>query len=216
MQLWVGLGNPGRDYARNRHNIGFMALDAIHRRYGFPAWRAKFQGLHSEGRIGEVRVHLLKPQTYMNESGRAVAEAVRFFKLPETQLAEALTVFHDELDLAPGKIRVKAGGGLAGHNGLRSINAHLGPDFRRVRIGIGHPGDKDRVLGHVLNDFSRADEKWVEATTDAIAQAAETLANGDGNEFMSKVALILQPPKPKKSAPDVPEISTGPDGETKE
>ena len=216
MQLWVGLGNPGRDYARNRHNIGFMALDAIHRRYGFPAWRAKFQGLHSEGRIGEVRVHLLKPQTYMNESGRAVAEAVRFFKLPETQLAEALTVFHDELDLAPGKIRVKAGGGLAGHNGLRSINAHLGPDFRRVRIGIGHPGDKDRVLGHVLNDFSRADEKWVEATTDAIAQAAETLANGDGNEFMSKVALILQPPKPKKPATDVPEISTGPDGETKE
>jgi PTH1 family peptidyl-tRNA hydrolase len=159
MQLWVGLGNPGRDYARNRHNIGFMALDAVHRRYGFSAWRSKFQGLHSEGRIGDARVHLLKPQTYMNESGRSVAGAVIFYKMPAAALAERLTVFHDEIDLAPGKIRVKVGGGLAGHNGLRSIAAHLGPDFRRVRIGIGHPGDKDRVTGHVLNDFSKSDEK---------------------------------------------------------
>jgi PTH1 family peptidyl-tRNA hydrolase len=216
MQLWVGLGNPGRDYARNRHNIGFMALDAIHGRYGFPAWRAKFQGLYSEGSIAGVRVHLLKPQTYMNESGRSVAEAVRFFKIPRAEISEAVTVFHDELDLAPGKIRVKTGGGLAGHNGLRSINAHLGPDFRRVRIGIGHPGDKDMVLGHVLNDFSKADQKWVEATTDAIAQAADTLAPGDGNEFMSKVALILQPPRPKKPAPDAPENAAGPEAERKE
>lgn len=228
MQLWVGLGNPGRDYARNRHNIGFMALDAVHRRYGFPAWRSKFQGLHCEGRIAGERVHLLKPQTYMNESGRSVAEAVRFFKMPREELAESLTVFHDELDLAPGKVRVKVGGGLAGHNGLRSINAHLGPDFRRVRIGIGHPGDKERVLGHVLNDFTKADEKWVEALTDAIAQAAENLATDDGNEFMSKVALILQPPKPPKPktpAPDTEEQSAeqsaaqsagGPAGETKD
>jgi PTH1 family peptidyl-tRNA hydrolase len=201
MLLLVGLGNPGKASQANRHNIGFMAVDEIHRRFKFSPWRRKFQGLLADGEIDGERVHLLKPQTYMNESGRSVAEAVRFFKVPRTELARRMVVFHDELDLAPGKVRVKTGGGLAGHNGLRSIDSHLGPEFRRIRIGIGHPGSKDRVTGHVLRDFSKQDIAWVEKVTDAIAEATPLLVAGKDEDFMTKVALLTQPPKPKKPAP---------------
>jgi peptidyl-tRNA hydrolase, PTH1 family len=191
--LIAGLGNPGADYARNRHNAGFMALDTIHASYDFKPWRARFQGLSSEGALDGRKVHLLKPMTYMNDSGLSVGVAARFFKLPP----EAIVVLHDEIDLAAAKLKAKAGGGDAGHNGLRSITATLGPDYRRVRIGVGHPGEKGRVHGHVLNNFSKADEDWLVPLLSAIAEAAPLLARDDDVGFMNKVALILKPPEKK-------------------
>ncbi|MCB2053066.1 MAG: aminoacyl-tRNA hydrolase [Geminicoccaceae bacterium] len=195
MRLLVGLGNPGERHARQRHNIGFMALDAIVRRHGLPAWRRKFQGMVTEGMlpaVGGARVLLLEPATFMNLSGRAVAEAARFHKIAPADLI----VFHDELDLAPGKVRVKLGGGTAGHNGLRSIDASLGSrEFRRVRMGIGHPGDKERVTGHVLGDFAKADREWLEPLLDAVAEAVPLLAAGDDAGFMNRVALRTRPPR---------------------
>ncbi|HET6468022.1 MAG TPA: aminoacyl-tRNA hydrolase [Geminicoccaceae bacterium] len=201
MKLLVGLGNLGADYARHRHNVGFMAVDAIAERHRLGPWKRKFQGLIAEGQLGPERVVLLKPQTWMNESGRAVGEAARFHKIPPGDVI----VFHDELDLAPGKVRVKQGGGVAGHNGLRSIDAHLGSrDFWRVRIGIGHPGDKERVLGHVLGDFAKAERVWLAELLDAIADAAEFLVAGEDGRFMNRVAVLTAPP-PKRgetAAPD--------------
>ena len=188
MLLFVGLGNPGRQYARNRHNIGFMALEAIARRHGFPSARARFHGLVSEGTIGGERVMLLQPQTYMNESGRAVGEAARFHKIPLGDIV----VFHDELDLAPAKCRIKIGGGVAGHNGLRSITAHVGNDYKRVRMGIGHPGDKSLVHGYVLNDFAKSEQPWVEALCDALADNAGLLAKGDDAGLQNRVHLALK------------------------
>lgn len=188
MKLFVGLGNPGAQYAFNRHNVGFMALDVIAAVHRFDAWRKRFSGLISEGRLGGEKVLLLKPQTYMNESGRSVGEAARFYKLDEEDVA----VFHDELDLAPGKVRVKTGGGVAGHNGLRSISAHLGNDYMRVRVGIGHPGMRDRVVGHVLKDFHKSDLAWLEPLLDAIAEAAPHLADGAKDKFQTKVAYEFQ------------------------
>lgn len=188
MQLWVGLGNPGPQYALHRHNVGFMALDTIAEVHNFGPVQKKFQGWLQEGRIGNQKVLLLKPATFMNESGRAVGEAMRFYKLG----LEALTVFHDELDLAPFKIKVKQGGGTAGHNGLRSIDQHLGTDFRRVRLGIGHPGHKDRVTGYVLGPFAKAEQDDLVDMLGAVASEADKLAAGDDVRFMSDVALRLQ------------------------
>ena len=190
MLLWVGLGNPEPGMARQRHNIGFMAVDAIARRHGFSPWRRRFKGLVAEGNVGRERVMALKPLTYMNGSGESVQPAAAFFKLP----SEAITAFHDELDLAPGKVRVKRGGGAAGHNGLRSMDRQLGtPDYWRVRLGIGHPGHKDRVTGHVLGDFSKDDAKWLPELLDAVADAAPILAEGQAEAFMSKIALLAPP-----------------------
>lgn len=197
MRLFVGLGNPGAKYARHRHNVGFVALDEIVRRHGFGAEKNSFQGSLSEGSLAGEKILALKPQTFMNESGRSVGEAMRFYKLAP----EEVVVLHDELDLAPGKIRAKLGGGVAGHNGLRSIAAHIGRDFRRLRIGIGHPGHKDRVSGYVLSDFAKADNAWLEPLIDAIAEAAPLLAQDDDPGFATKVALILNPPE-HKPAPD--------------
>ena len=188
MQLWVGLGNPGPQYAMHRHNVGFMALDVIAEMHGFGPVQKKFQGWLQEGRIGGEKVLLLKPATFMNESGRSVGEALRFYKLE----MDALTVFHDELDLAPFKVKVKTGGGTAGHNGLRSIDQHLGPDFRRVRIGIGHPGHKERVTGHVLGNYAKTEMDDLADMLGAIGAEAEWLAKGDDPRFMSDVALRLQ------------------------
>ena len=190
MLLLVGLGNPGNKYADNRHNIGFMAVDEIVRRHGFAPERSRFQGLVSEGTLAGQKVLTLKPQTFMNESGRSVGEAARFFKLAPDQII----VFHDELDLEPGKLRVKNGGGLAGHNGLKSMAAHIGKDFRRVRLGIGHPGVKNKVMAYVLRDFPKADDKWLDPLLDAMAEAAPLLCGKDDAAFASKVALILKPP----------------------
>ncbi|MGY3448028.1 aminoacyl-tRNA hydrolase [Bradyrhizobium sp. USDA 4353] len=188
MLLFVGLGNPGAKYARNRHNIGFMAVDEICRRHRFSPWRRRFQGEASEGTLGSERVILLKPTTFMNESGRAVQEAASFFKLGVGDV----TVFQDELELAPGKLRVKVGGGIAGHNGLRSISAHLGNDYRRVRLGIGHPGVKELVHGHVLSDFAKSEMPWVEALCEAVADSAELLTGKRDSTFANKVHLALQ------------------------
>ena len=188
MQLWVGLGNPGAEYALHRHNVGFMAVDTIAQVHGFGAVRKQFAGWTREGRIGTAKVMLLKPATFMNESGRSVGEALRFYKLG----VEALTVFHDELDLAPFKVKVRSGGGLAGHNGLRSIDRQFGPDFRRVRIGIGHPGHKDRVTGHVLGNYAKAEADPLAAMLGAIAAEAPRLAADEPERFMSDVALRLQ------------------------
>jgi len=188
MQIWAGLGNPGPQYAMHRHNVGFMACDVIAEMHGFGPVQKKFSGWVQEGRIGQEKILLIKPATYMNESGRAVAEAMRFYKLEP----DALTVFHDELDLAPFKVKVRTGGGLAGHNGLRSINQHLGPDFRRVRIGIGHPGHKDRVTGHVLGNFAKAEMDDLVQMLGAIGAEAEWLANGNDARFMSEFALRMQ------------------------
>lgn len=196
MFLLAGLGNPGSKYSGNRHNVGFMALDAIHARYGFPVWRKKFECEAAAGDIGEAQALLLKPTTFMNESGRAIGAAMRFFK----EDAPALTVIHDELDLAPGKIRLKRGGGVAGHNGLKSIAQHMGLDFRRLRIGIGHPGEKALVTGHVLGDFSKADRDCVERTVEAIAEAVPVLLEGEDAAFTTKVAIILKPPENKSKA----------------
>jgi len=187
MLLFVGLGNPGRQYARNRHNIGFMAIAQIARAHNFAPFRARFQGRVSEGQIGGERIILLEPATYMNESGRAVGEAARFYKLG---LAD-IVVFHDELDLSPGKCRVKIGGGAAGHNGLRSITAHVGNDYKRVRLGIGHPGDKALVHSYVLNDFARAEDGWVETLCDSVARNAGLLAKGDDATFQNRVHLAM-------------------------
>jgi peptidyl-tRNA hydrolase, PTH1 family len=190
MQLWVGLGNPGAQYALHRHNVGFMAADIIAEVHGLAPWSKKFRSLIAEGRIGSQRVLLLKPQTFMNDSGDAVQQALRFYKLD----MDALTVFHDELDLAPFKVKVKAGGGTAGHNGLRSIDASLGSEFRRVRIGIGHPGPgrKDLVTPHVLGNYRKAEMEPLSDVLAAIAAEAEWLAEGDDARFMSEVALRLQ------------------------
>ncbi|HEX7710675.1 MAG TPA: aminoacyl-tRNA hydrolase [Sphingomonadaceae bacterium] len=188
MQLWVGLGNPGPQHALQRHNVGFMAADVIADMHGFGAVQKKFQGWVQEGRLAGEKIVLLKPATFMNESGRSVAEALRFYKLD----VSALTVLHDELDLAPFKVKVKTGGGTAGHNGLRSIDSHLGPEFRRVRIGIGHPGHKDRVLGYVLGNYAKTEQDQLAATLGAIGAEAEWLAKGDDPRFMSEVALRLQ------------------------
>jgi len=190
MQLWVGLGNPGTQYALHRHNVGFMAADIIAEVHGFSPWSKKFRSLIAEGRIGRQRVMLLKPQTFMNDSGDAVQQALKFYKLD----MEALTVFHDELDLAPFKVKVKLGGGTAGHNGLRSIDASLGPEFRRVRIGIGHPGPgrKDLVSPHVLGNYRKAEMEPLSDLLAAIAAEAEWLAEGNDARFMSEVALRLQ------------------------
>ncbi len=189
MLLWVGLGNPEPGMARNRHNIGFLALDTIALRHGFGPWRPRFKGLVAEGVVGGHKVLALKPQTYMNASGESVQAAAGFFKLP----VEAITAFHDELDLIPGKVRVKRGGGAAGHNGLRSMDRMLGsPEYWRVRLGIGHPGDKERVLGHVLGDFAKADRDWLLPVLDAVADAAPLLADGKPEDFMTKVALLAR------------------------
>src|SRR5437660_9464641 len=187
MLLLVGLGNPGSQYAGNRHNIGFMALDAIANRNGIRPWRRRFQGLSAEGPLGGERALLLLPGTYMNDSGRAVAEAAHFFKLGLSDIV----VFHDEIDLAPGKVRVKTGGGIAGHNGLRLISAHIGNDYRRVRIGVGHPGVKDLVYAHVLGDFAKTERPWVEALCEIIADNAELLARGQDATFQNKVHLAM-------------------------
>jgi PTH1 family peptidyl-tRNA hydrolase len=188
MQLWIGLGNPGDKYALHRHNVGFMAVDTLAEVHRFGPWTKKFRSLVAEGRIGTSRLLLLKPQTFMNDSGDAVQQALRFYKLDET----ALTVFHDELDLAPMKVKVRVGGGLAGHNGLRSINAALGPDFRRVRIGIGHPGHKDKVTPHVLGNYAKSELEPLSDLLAAMASEASWLANGDDARFMSDVALRQQ------------------------
>ena len=187
MLLWVGLGNPEPSMARNRHNIGFMAIDTIAHRHGFSPWRQRFKGLSCEGTIGGQKIIALKPLTYMNLSGESVQAASAFFKIAP----DAITLFHDELDLAAGRLRVKRGGGAAGHNGLRSTDKMLGtPDYWRVRLGIGHPGIKERVTGHVLGDFSRADQDWLVPLLDATADAAPLLAAGKPNDFMTKVALL--------------------------
>lgn len=188
MQLWVGLGNPGPQYAFHRHNVGFMVLDTVAEVHRFGPVQKKFQGWLQEGRIGTEKVLLLKPATFMNESGRAVGEAMRFYKLG----LDALTVFHDELDLAPFKVKVKKGGGTAGHNGLRSIDQHLGADFQRVRLGIGHPGHKDRVTGYVLGNFAKAEQDDLVSMLGAIASEADWLARGDGVRFMNDVAMRQQ------------------------
>lgn len=187
MLLFVGLGNPGERYVANRHNIGFMAVQAIASRHGIAPWRRRFQGVSVEGTIGGVKVLLLLPGTYMNESGNAVAEAVHFFKLKPDQVI----VFHDELDLPPGKLRVKTGGGNAGHNGLRSISSHIGNDYRRVRFGIGHPGDKNLVERYVLQDFAKSERPWVEALYEAVADGADLLARGEDASFQNKVHLAM-------------------------
>ena len=192
MKLWVGLGNPGAKYARNRHNIGYMAVDRIAADHGFSPWRAKFQGSLSEGRFGSGKVALLKPETFMNLSGQSVGEAMRFFKLEPQEV----TVFQDELDLAPGKLRVKTGGGHAGHNGLRSLHAHIGEGYVRVRLGIGHPGHKDRVSGYVLSDFAKSDQDWLEDLLRGISDGAGDLAAGDTGRFMNAVALHTTPQRP--------------------
>jgi len=187
MKLFVGLGNPGAKYARHRHNVGFMAVERIAERHGFGPWRRRFQGYAADGELDGTKVLLLKPETYMNESGRAVGEAARFLKLGTSDIV----VFHDELDLLPGKLKVKTGGGNAGHNGLRSITAHLDNEYARVRIGIGHPGAKELVQAWVLHDFSRADQDWLEPMLDAIADAAPRLAANDAARFLTDVARAL-------------------------
>jgi PTH1 family peptidyl-tRNA hydrolase len=188
MLLIAGLGNPGPNHENNRHNVGFMAADAIHRRHSFSSWSRKFQGLLSEGNLGGEKILLLKPQTFMNLSGQSVGEAMRFYKLEPAQLI----VFYDELDLAPGKIRVKTGGGSGGHNGIRSIDQHVGQDYRRVRIGIGHPGAKAMVHNYVLGDFAKADQEWLDVLLDAIADAVPLLAKGEDSSFMNRVTLTLR------------------------
>ena len=190
MKLFAGLGNPGAQYALHRHNIGFMAVDAIAALYGFGAWKTRFQGLAREGRIGDHKVTLLKPATFMNDSGRSVGEALRFFKLDP---ATALTVFYDELDLEPMKLRVKHGGGAAGHNGIRSIDAHVGNDYTRVRLGIGHPGHKDRVTGHVLGNFAKAEMEPLADLLGAVAAEVPWLLAGDEARFMNEVARRTVP-----------------------
>ena len=219
MKLWAGLGNPGAKYAGNRHNIGFMALDRIAADHGFGPWRKAFRGMVAEGRLGPEKVLLLKPETYMNLSGEAVRAALEFYKLAPADLL----VFHDELDLAPGKCRIKDGGGHAGHNGLRSIHAHVGPEYRRVRLGIGHPGHKDAVSGYVLHDFAKQDQDWLDDLLRGISDGAQALAEGDGTRFMNAVSLRTAPQRssgggadstvaPKAAGQTPPATETPPDG----
>ena len=191
MLLVVGLGNPGPEHAYHRHNIGFMAVDDIVHRHGFSPFRARFQGRLSEGRLAGDKAIVLKPSTYMNRSGQAVGEAMRYFKLAPEQVV----VVYDELDLAPGKCRVKRGGGAGGHNGIRSIDRHIGPEYWRVRLGIGHPGHKDRVHGYVLHDFAKSDEDWLDPLLEAVADAFPLMAEGEPEKFMTRVAMLTQPPK---------------------
>lgn len=192
MRLFVGLGNPGAKHAGNRHNVGFMALDRIAADHGFPAYRARFQGMCSEGRLGQERVMLLKPETFMNLSGQSVGEAMRYLKLDPADVI----VFHDELDLAPFKVRLKDGGGHAGHNGLRSLHAHIGEAYRRVRIGIGHPGHKDRVATYVLSDFAKAEEAGLDDLLTGISDGAAALATDDDAAFLNAIARRTAPPRP--------------------
>jgi len=196
MLLLVGLGNPGPRYAGNRHNVGFMAVEAIARRHGIGQWRRRFQGVTAEGPIGGERATLLLPGTFMNESGLAVAEAAHFYKIDVGHIV----VFHDEIDLPPAKVRVKTGGGIAGHNGLRSISSHVGNDYRRVRIGVGHPGAKELVYPYVLGDFAKAERPWVEALCDIFADNAAMIAKGEDAGFQNKVHLAMQ----AKGFADVP------------
>ncbi len=201
MLLFVGLGNPGPKYEMNRHNLGFLVVDEIASSYGFSPFRARFQGLYAEGQVGGEKIAILKPATFMNESGRAVGEASRFYKLDPS----AVFVFHDELDLKPGKIKVKQGGGAGGHNGLKSVDAHIGKNYWRVRLGIGHPGDKDRVLGWVLQDFTKADKaEWLPKLIEAAADEADRLVAGDMGAYMSRVAHAVFPPPPKPPKPPKP------------
>lgn len=217
MKLWVGLGNPGGQYAHNRHNIGFMAVDRIAADHGFGPWRAKFQGQISDGVIAGEKILLLKPGTFMNLSGQSVAEAARFHKIDLTDI----TVFHDEIDLAPARIKAKQGGGHAGHNGLRSISGHLGDGYGRIRLGVGHPGHKDAVPGYVLKDFAKADANWLDDLMRGISDGVPALATGDAAKFLNAVALRLTPPrsqaskvvpvpteKPAPVTPDAPEPDT--------
>ena len=207
MKLFAGLGNPGAKYAGNRHNIGFMALDRIADDHGFSPWKSKFQGQVSEGRLGTEKVVLLKPTTFMNLSGQSVGEAMRFYKLESTDI----TVFHDEIDLAPAKLRCKAGGGHAGHNGLRSIHQHIGPHYDRVRMGVGHPGHKDKVPSYVLHDFAKADQDWLDDVLRGVSDGVAHLAEGDAGRFLNAVSLRVAParpstgkekPKPAAKAPE--------------
>jgi PTH1 family peptidyl-tRNA hydrolase len=197
MQLFVGLGNPGAKYAHNRHNIGFMAVDAIAAAHGFGPWRNKFQAAVAEGRLGGDKILLIKPQTFMNLSGQAVGEAMRYLKLTPADI----WVFHDELDLAPGKVRVKTGGGHAGHNGLRSMHQHVGAEFNRIRLGIGHPGHKHMVSHYVLHDFAEADREWLDPLLAAVGREASRLAAGDAAGFMNAVAMAARPVAPKSKSP---------------
>jgi PTH1 family peptidyl-tRNA hydrolase len=206
MKLFVGLGNPGSKYARNRHNIGFMALDRIAGDHGFGPWKSKFQAEIAEGRLGREKVLLIKPQTFMNRSGQSVGEAMRFYKLDSTDV----TVFHDELDLAPGKVRVKAGGGHAGHNGLRSIHEHISPAYDRVRLGIGHPGRKEMVSPYVLSDFAKSDADWLDDVLRGVSDGAGQLADGESGNFMNAVALRTAPPRSSKSPVKAPKTETAP------
>ncbi|MBW4985135.1 aminoacyl-tRNA hydrolase [Mameliella sp. CS4] len=205
MQIFVGLGNPGTKYAGNRHNIGFMALDRIAEDHGFGPWKAKFQGQLAEGRLGSEKLLLLKPETFMNLSGQSVGEAMRFYKLDPGDV----TVFHDELDLAPGKCKVKTGGGHAGHNGLRSIHAHIGEAYRRVRLGIGHPGRKELVAAYVLHDFHKADQDWLDDLLRGVSDGAPQLAAGDTGKFSNAVALRTAPPRTSKT-PEKPKAGPAP------
>ena len=219
MLLLVGLGNPGSEYAENRHNIGFMAADAIHRRHGFSPWRARFSAALAEGHLGTEKAILLKPQTFMNLSGHAVGEAMRFHKLSPADIL----VIHDEIDLPAGKLRMKSGGGHGGHNGLRSISQHIGEDYRRLRLGIGHPGDKALVHNHVLKDFAKSDREWLEPLLAAIADNAPLLAKGEDANFANRVSLAIRPEKaapkagkkadeeaPSKSGEVTPPAAAGP------
>ncbi|WP_458791585.1 aminoacyl-tRNA hydrolase [Yoonia sp. MH D7] len=200
MKLIVGLGNPGAKYARNRHNIGFMAVDEIAGAHGFSPWRAKFQGQVSEGRLGAEKVILLKPETFMNLSGQAVGEAMRFHKLTP----DDVIVFHDEIDLGPAKLRCKVGGGHAGHNGLRSLHAHIGADYHRVRMGVGHPGHKDAVPGFVLHDFSKADANWLDDALRGISDGIAYLVDGDSAKFLNAIGLRLTPARSSTTTPKKP------------
>jgi len=198
MHLLVGLGNPGKDYERHRHNIGFMAADRIADKFGFPPLKKKYRGEYAEGTIGREKVGLLKPMTFMNESGKSVAEAANFYKIAP----ENIVVFHDELDIAPNRVKVKLGGGAGGHNGLRSMDDWLGTsEYKRVRLGIGHPGDKDRVTGYVLGNFARDEEDGLDKFLQVVCDNVPLLLQDKDEDFMTKVALALKPPKPKKDKP---------------
>ena len=198
MQLFIGLGNPDAKYAKNRHNIGFMVMDALAEAYSFDPFKSKYHGLLGEGRIGSEKVLLLKPQTFMNKSGISVSEAVNFYKLDGSQIV----VFYDELDLPPGKLRMRRGGGFAGHNGLKSINAHMGADFRRARLGIGHPGDKAKVNGHVLGDFAKADAEWLADFLKALCDHAPLLTAGDDATYQTRVVEAMKPPAATQEKPE--------------